>query len=210
VSHQDVQLLLSAYLDGEIEPAEAAGVEAHVATCDACRAEVESLRETMDALASLASIEAPDGFVQQVQSTIRRRSRERFYGQRTPRDSGFRVPYDVVAVSMLVVLASIAVTMIPSVKAPPPPRLATIGVDASVAEPAGYRVRAKGADPATVRRLAREAGATAVHAYQGTGFAIDLPPGAATRFVDRLNFVSPIDVERFPPGGTHDRVEISF
>jgi anti-sigma factor RsiW len=45
--------LLSAYVDGELEPAVMERVAAHVATCAACQAEVNALRELSAAFAAV-------------------------------------------------------------------------------------------------------------------------------------------------------------
>jgi anti-sigma factor RsiW len=45
---------LDAYVDGELEPAERAAVERHLATCEACRAEVALLSMVEQSLQSLA------------------------------------------------------------------------------------------------------------------------------------------------------------
>ena len=47
-----VQLDLAELLGGELAPARAAEVEAHLATCDACRAEAAELRSVLGALAT--------------------------------------------------------------------------------------------------------------------------------------------------------------
>lgn len=54
-----IERQLSAYLDGELAPAEMAEVRAHLADCDHCRAELEELRACKDLLARLRPIEPP-------------------------------------------------------------------------------------------------------------------------------------------------------
>ena len=51
--------LLSAYLDGELAPEEAAGVDAHLAGCDECRAELNALDGVRSGLRSLPLLEPP-------------------------------------------------------------------------------------------------------------------------------------------------------
>ena len=53
---------LSAYVDGRLTPPRAAEVEAHLASCEACRARVGELRQVRSALASLPQAEAPRSF----------------------------------------------------------------------------------------------------------------------------------------------------
>jgi len=211
VSHEETQILLSAYLDGETSPEETTVVERHVAECEACQAELEALRETVGVLSRLDALDAPADFVDQVQGTIRRRSSGRYYPE-APERGGTRPPYDVVAVAMLAVLASVAVALLP---APPPaiPRIAGLpGAQQADARPeqAAYRVVAAGIDPAVVRKLAHEGGATAVREVGDGRLEIDLPKGTAQRLVDRLNEVSPLEVERARPPERGDRVVVRY
>ncbi len=60
VSDHDVGDLLGAYALDAVDPEDAALVEAHLATCPRCRAEVEQYRETASYLA-IAGTEAPEG-----------------------------------------------------------------------------------------------------------------------------------------------------
>jgi len=54
---------LSEYLDGRLSEAEAGRVEAHLASCAACRDEVESLRQTVQLLRRLPQLEPQRPFV---------------------------------------------------------------------------------------------------------------------------------------------------
>lgn len=54
--------LLSAYLDGEVTPAERARVEAHLSTCGGCRQELESLRWTVGLLRRMPPVDLPRTF----------------------------------------------------------------------------------------------------------------------------------------------------
>lgn len=210
MSHEETQILLSAYLDGETRPEETALVERHLSTCERCQAELEALRETVGVLAGLREVEAPGDFVEQVQGTIRRRSLGRYYPDRDR--SGSPPGWDALAVVMLLVLASVAVTLLPS---PPPsiPRIAGEaghGGAAGAAERSAFRVLAAGLDPAVVRRLAGEAGATRVRELPGGGLEIRLPAGAAQRLVDQLNEAAPLEVERGGPPDEGDRVVVHY
>src|SRR5439155_25392529 len=53
---------LSAYADGRLDAPAAARVEAHLASCGACRARVEGLREVRTMLRSLPEAEPPRSF----------------------------------------------------------------------------------------------------------------------------------------------------
>ncbi len=56
---EDIQIELSAYLDGEAPPSERAAIEAHVRDCPACRALLDELSQAQGALASLPKLKAP-------------------------------------------------------------------------------------------------------------------------------------------------------
>ncbi len=53
---------LSAYLDGEVTAEERVLIEAHLQTCEVCRADVESLRWTVGLVRTLPSVEVPHPF----------------------------------------------------------------------------------------------------------------------------------------------------
>ncbi len=59
---EGVRPLLSPYIDGRVAPAEAELIEAHVAGCDACRAELSQLRSLVQALRALPQVAAPRSF----------------------------------------------------------------------------------------------------------------------------------------------------
>ena len=54
--HSRLQQLLSSYIDGEVDPTELRDVEEHLATCESCRGELETLRFTVDLLRELPEI----------------------------------------------------------------------------------------------------------------------------------------------------------
>ena len=63
---------LSAYQDGEIDPAEKVAIEAHLRTCDACRKEHEALIHTYEMFMSLPDMEpSPMLFRRIVEKVIR-------------------------------------------------------------------------------------------------------------------------------------------
>jgi hypothetical protein len=71
-SHVSVDVL-SAYIDGQITPAERAAVETHVADCSACRRELESLSLTVAYLQALPAAPVPRAFtLSEAQVGIRR------------------------------------------------------------------------------------------------------------------------------------------
>ncbi|MCI0439971.1 MAG: zf-HC2 domain-containing protein [Chloroflexi bacterium] len=61
--HSGLRGLLSAYIDDETTELEASRVEAHLAVCAECRAELESLRDTVSLLRSFPEYELPRSFV---------------------------------------------------------------------------------------------------------------------------------------------------
>jgi predicted anti-sigma-YlaC factor YlaD len=59
-----------AYLDGEIKGAELRALEAHLASCPACREAVAARRRIAEAAESLPAFEVPDGFAASVMARI--------------------------------------------------------------------------------------------------------------------------------------------
>ena len=57
-----MQILLSAYIDGEVTPSEAARVDEHLAGCEECVSELDGLRATSGLLRSLPKLEVPRAF----------------------------------------------------------------------------------------------------------------------------------------------------
>jgi anti-sigma factor RsiW len=95
---------ISAYLDDELDPDARAAFERDLAADPTLAAEVEELRGALGALHALrASPRPPDDFLRAVEGKINRRSRGRFFDQPEAR---MRVPYEVFAALMLVILAA--------------------------------------------------------------------------------------------------------
>ena len=67
---REIRQQLSAYLDGELSPEESRSVRAHVASCPACRAELESLRRTIEAVKDLPPVAAPHDLKQRILETV--------------------------------------------------------------------------------------------------------------------------------------------
>ncbi len=70
---EQVRNELSAYLDGELAPPEAAAVRDHVDACPACREVLEELRATIDLVGGLPCCGAPKHLAADVQREIERR-----------------------------------------------------------------------------------------------------------------------------------------
>lgn len=67
----DYAALLDLYVDGELPPAEMAGVQAHLDTCPGCRAYVDDALAIRAAFPTAEDTEVPDGFAQGVMAAIR-------------------------------------------------------------------------------------------------------------------------------------------
>jgi anti-sigma factor RsiW len=70
VNHSKVQDLLSAYLEHDLGASEHAAVEAHLATCATCAADVEGLRDTVALLRGLPDPEPPPFLATRVMARI--------------------------------------------------------------------------------------------------------------------------------------------
>ncbi len=60
--HRRLRDQLSAYIDGELDDAASVRLEAHLVGCESCRADLDELRATVDALRELPQAEAPRSF----------------------------------------------------------------------------------------------------------------------------------------------------
>jgi anti-sigma factor RsiW len=67
--------LLSALLDGELDPAEAAPVRSHLETCSACRAEMAGIAAARGWVRGLPPVEPPFGFYERMLGPARRWAR---------------------------------------------------------------------------------------------------------------------------------------
>jgi len=69
---EEIKELLTEYLDGELPVGDAASVEEHAAGCEACRAELEALRQTSALLKSLPRADAPAALARNVAAAVDR------------------------------------------------------------------------------------------------------------------------------------------
>ena len=69
---------IEAYIDGELTPVEQGRLEAHVATCAACPAELEDARQLVGALRALPRVTCPDAVSQALQDRIHRTRQDRW------------------------------------------------------------------------------------------------------------------------------------
>lgn len=72
MSHRYVERQLSAYLDGELRPDEAAAVRRHLETCPRCRADLAGLAQVKAVLAGLPERPLPETFWPEVRSALER------------------------------------------------------------------------------------------------------------------------------------------
>jgi anti-sigma factor RsiW len=63
---------ISAYLDGELERAECAAIEAHCATCPRCAPVIDGLRRTVGLCREARGVPLPDAVRQRARASIRR------------------------------------------------------------------------------------------------------------------------------------------
>ena len=222
----EILALLSAYMDGETTPPETAEIEAHLQTCPACQAELDSLLATAGALSALAKSDPaapPPDFVQAVQSTIRHRSRDRFFGvdstsaiTGTPAPAGsgggLRATYNAVAVAMLLILAAAAVSLLPPARVSAPK---LTGIGGPISDARAFRVVIGGVTEAEIRRQAERVGATDIQAMTGgRGLDIRMPRGDAEALLNALRALGPTEkVQRLvaPAADARgDRVEVWF
>jgi hypothetical protein len=70
--------LLAAYAEGECTAAECSHIEAHLAACSVCRADLESMRLGFQAVAALPLVVAPDSIWEGIQRELRWRLARRF------------------------------------------------------------------------------------------------------------------------------------
>jgi anti-sigma factor RsiW len=103
--HPEIEAELSDLIEKTLPAERQREIEAHLAGCEACRRAHDELRDTMTALSGLHRMGAPQHFEREVEETIRRRSRGRFFGRKT---FGDRVPLELLAVLVLVVGIAIA------------------------------------------------------------------------------------------------------
>jgi anti-sigma factor RsiW len=229
---EEILALLSAYLDGETTPPETARVEEHLQDCPSCQDELAFLSETAGALAGLAKSDpaaAPPDFVASVQGAIRHRSRDRFYsgdlgaaaGARstTPTSQGssggLRATYNAIAVSMLLILAAAAVSLLPPARVPSPRiSLAPSAVGLPANAPRSFRVAAAGLTEEQIRPAAVRVGATDIQRTAG-GRALDIrmPRGDADKLLNVLRALGPVEIERLAAPAADargDRVQVRF
>ncbi len=96
--HSEVEAQFSDLYEGSLSDKARGELEAHLASCESCRAAYDEFRDMVGALADLHKMAAPQHFERDVAETIRRRSGGRFFGRKA---FGDRVPFEVLAIAIL-------------------------------------------------------------------------------------------------------------
>jgi predicted anti-sigma-YlaC factor YlaD len=98
--HPEIEADLSDFIEKALPAARHREIEEHLAGCAPCRTAHEELRGAVAALSGLHKMGAPQHFEREVEETIRRRSRGRFFGRKT---FGDRVPLELIAVIVMAI-----------------------------------------------------------------------------------------------------------
>jgi anti-sigma factor RsiW len=97
-AHPEIEVEFTDLLEQTLSAERQREVEAHLEGCEGCRLAYDEFRETVSALSVLHKMGAPQHFEREVEETIHRRSRGRFFGRKT---FGDRVPFKLIAVLVL-------------------------------------------------------------------------------------------------------------
>jgi anti-sigma factor RsiW len=100
--HARAEAQFSAFVDGMLPAAERAALEQHLASCERCRGELDSFKQTMAAVQKSSPVTPSPEFMDKLRSQIRTRSRGRFFGDR-PRS----YKLEIASLVMLVVAVTI-------------------------------------------------------------------------------------------------------
>jgi len=106
--HEEIEALLSEYVEGTLPVADTERVAAHLAGCAGCRSAEADERAIRAQLGSLRPQAAPAELREQVTDTIHRRSAGRFFARRT---LGDRVPLGLLLVVALAMLLTIVAAL---------------------------------------------------------------------------------------------------
>jgi anti-sigma factor RsiW len=72
MKHSELQMLLSSYLDGEVNDADNAKVLSHLDTCAECKQFIEHVKQMREAIRSLGEIELPYDFAARTARLVER------------------------------------------------------------------------------------------------------------------------------------------
>jgi anti-sigma factor RsiW len=108
VEHSRAQELFSDYLDGELTEEQVGRLEGHLEGCPDCRRELEVFKETVNAVASLSEVKAPEDFASKVHLRLRRRMRHRPEMGSTWEH---KIPFETICLLMLAILAALYIIL---------------------------------------------------------------------------------------------------
>jgi anti-sigma factor RsiW len=80
--HARAEAQFSAFIDGMLAAADRTALEQHLATCERCRGELDSFKQTMAAVQKSSAVTPSPEFMDKLRSQIRTRSRGRFFADR--------------------------------------------------------------------------------------------------------------------------------
>jgi anti-sigma factor RsiW len=91
------------YHDGDLSDTDRQALEAHLETCEICRADWEAYQRTLGEVSGMFNVAPPADFAQRVKQTIGKRSRGRFFGH----DRNLSINFAIVSflLILLVILA---------------------------------------------------------------------------------------------------------
>lgn len=147
--------LLSAFLDGQVSPAERAAIETHLSGCAICRQELESLRKTVALLRALPRREVPHAFTLSEATVVGRRP-----AARVPWSGG--LARGLGAATAIVLVVVLAATLLRQPMAVPGPSMARFAPTAATAESTSELPVAPAAVPEAPAPTAGERTITAV------------------------------------------------
>jgi anti-sigma factor RsiW len=113
MDHDRARKLFTAYHDGELAADEVGELESHLAGCEACSAEWDIYRRTIEEISGLHKFAAPVGITEAVEQKIKRRSRGRFFGEQRSFSTQFAiVSFILILLFMLAYLVMTETTVI--------------------------------------------------------------------------------------------------
>ncbi len=105
LEHEEAVGLLDALRDGELDAAEAARVEAHLETCERCRAVESALGGGLRKAVTSGLAAGEPNLLPGVQKRLRLRSRGRFYGREEPTRKAAVSPWPLLVASVAILIA---------------------------------------------------------------------------------------------------------
>lgn len=101
----EVQARLSEYLDKSLDAGNAHAIESHLSSCPRCRAEAESLTESIRQVAGLPLVDPPAGFTQRVMVQVREMAGEPNFWERFFLPLRMKLPIHAAALLLIGVFA---------------------------------------------------------------------------------------------------------